>query len=126
MCWLCPIKTTGVPGMLTPDTSKPGDVIEFWNQIAGRVRCRCGSPARSAPPLALREPLTAQLLLAPKLDAMTSSDASLWWIACALAATWSVIVIPAIDCGCCAFGYGPGSYGDCWFGGRIGNHSFVR
>src|SRR5258708_28878644 len=22
--------------------------------------------------------------------------------------------------------YGPGSYGDCWFGGRTGNHSEVR
>src|SRR5438105_6944371 len=68
MCSLWPMSTTGVPGMLTPAAWYLGESIVSWNQIEGRVRCRCGSPASSAPPLALRAPATAQLLLAPPFD----------------------------------------------------------
>lgn len=67
MCWLCPIVTPGVPGMVAPATCKPGESKVSWNQIEGSVSCRCGSPASIAPPLVLFEGATAQLLLAPTL-----------------------------------------------------------
>src|SRR5438046_9845902 len=60
---LCPIKTPGRPGTVTPVTARPGAASAAWYQIDGMVCGRCGSPASIATPPATAPPLTAHALL---------------------------------------------------------------
>src|SRR6516165_1622101 len=60
---LCPIKTPGRPGTVTPVTARPGADSAAWYQIDGMVCGRCGSPASIATPPAAAPPLTAHALL---------------------------------------------------------------
>src|SRR6266700_2249330 len=99
-----------------------------WNQIAGSVRCRCGSPAISAPPLALLAPATAQLLLLPPVARRPGgSDTRRWYASPAATASASVTwATGPIGVTVAWPGYGPGSYGDWGFGGSTGNHFETR
>src|SRR5215813_12458802 len=60
---LCPIKTPGRPGTVTPVTARPGADSAAWYQIGGMVCGRCGSPASIATPPATARPLAAHALL---------------------------------------------------------------
>src|SRR6516164_11852894 len=63
MCELCPIKTPGRPGTVTPVTVRPGADNAAWYQIDGMVCGRCGSPASIATPPATVWPSAAHALL---------------------------------------------------------------
>src|SRR5215813_14962901 len=60
---LCPIKTPGRPGTVTPVTARPGTDSAAWYQTEGMVCGRCGSPASIATPPATARPLAAHALL---------------------------------------------------------------
>src|SRR5690242_14229315 len=60
---LCPIKTPGRPGTVTPVTARPGADSAAWYQIDGMVCGRCGSPASIATSPVTARPLTAHALL---------------------------------------------------------------
>src|SRR5262249_32737116 len=60
---LCPIKTPGRPGTVTPVTARPGAASAAWNQMEGMVGGGGGSPPSIAPPPATAPPLTAHALL---------------------------------------------------------------
>src|SRR5207248_11037184 len=113
MCSLWPMSTIGVPGMPTPAAWYPGESWVSWNQIAGRVRCRWGSPASNAPPEALFAPATAQLLLAPPFEMRPAGSAASFsytaWADIDCAADSAAIV--AMAWGGAALPEGPGSYG---------------
>src|SRR5215469_13309970 len=59
--WLNP----GTPGIDNPSTSQPGQEMWPWTYTFGISSGRCGSPASSGSPEAVRLPASAQLLLPP-------------------------------------------------------------
>src|ERR671912_2292686 len=63
---LCPIATTGTPGMVTPATSRSAATKCISYHTDGNSICKCGSLASiGRPPLVLRAAST-QLLLLPR------------------------------------------------------------
>src|SRR5690242_19290040 len=83
----------------------------------------------SAPPLALLDPATAQLLLSPPVATSPGGSAARRCRTSAAAVaveSETAEVVVAIGATGAERGNGPGSYGACTLGGRIGNHSDVR
>src|ERR1700744_2102073 len=78
MCWLCPIRTPGTPGTVTPLASRPGAEMAAWYQIDGNVCGRCGSPASMAPWPSTAGPFAAQALLSGSRCTSPAGSRLIW------------------------------------------------
>ena len=69
-----PDSTIGMPGMVPPITPPADSSIRARYQIVGALKPRCGSEARSVPPLAERCAAAAQAFEAPASSKLRKGD----------------------------------------------------